>query len=412
MNKTLLKLSVGIMLVNLIVYPNYITAAENISFQNQAAETSERQEFVEDSAIYPVTPEDEEWDNLYLMEDRVNICQLSDEAISSMTTYNLLKAVCEYPLLGTMYMFTDMQEGFEVLVSQCNALKELLDREDCLSTVISEYRSYELPKEKTRVLNDDGTVFADNANRIIENKELLAVARSNARPRYVCDLLEMIMLAKSDGLAIEEQEKIIELVTEKSEEKRTSEIYGYESSSVYISNQQTMQTYSVPSKDLVGDDGTYSYTTIKSPSGRTFTVKEAEKTYMCDTDLWSSIVAETPGAHIISSASVTFNCHSYAWLSDLYPSKYQRYTLSPIPSALITDPVYHKETTPSRANEIAYWNNGWHSAKVVNTTLCQIPGTSYVSYRYISKWGGGPMVLHYANAYNGMESGITYYYSN
>lgn len=411
MNKILLGLSVGIMLMNSFVYPHYVTAAGKGDFQNETAEASEAERLIEDNILYPVTPVDEEWDKLYLMEDRVNICQLSDETIKAMTTYNLLRAVEQYPLLGTMYMYTDMQDGFDVLVSQCNALKELLDREDCLSTVMSEYQSYEIPEEKIRYeLDETGNTFSEKANYIIENKELLAVAIANARPKHICDLLEMIMLYKSDALTVEEQEGIIELIIEKSEEKRASEIYGHEVSSVFISNQQIMQTYSEPSKDLIGDDGTFFYTTLKSPSGRSFIVKEAVKTHMCDLDEWTSRVAETPGARILCAASSTFNCHSYAWLSDMYPSAYQRYTLASVTSELITDPAYHRETTPSRANEIAHWNNGRHSARVMSTTLYQIPGTAYVSYQFVSKWGGGPMVVHYDNAYEGRGSGISYYY--
>lgn len=411
MNKILLGLSVGIMLMNSFVYPHYVTAAGKGDFQNETAEASEDERLSEDDILYPVTPVDEEWAELYLMEDRVNICQLSDETIKAMTTYNLLEAVEQYPLLGTMYMYTDMRDGFDILVSQCNALKELLDREDCLSTVMSEYQSYEIPEQKIRMygIDESANTFTENANYIIENKELLAVAITNARPKYICDLLEMIMLYKSDALTVEEQEDIIELIIKKSEEKSASEIYGHEASSVFISNQQIMQTYSEPSKDLVGSDGTYHYTTLKSPSGRTFTVKEWEKTHMCDLDEWTSRVAETPGARILCVVSTTFNCHSYAWLSDMYPSTYQRYTLTKVDSELITDPAYHKETTPSRANEIAHWNNGWHSARVMSTTLYQIPGTAYVSYQFVSKWGGGPMVVHYDNAYEGRGSGIAYY---
>lgn len=411
MNKILLGLSVGIMLMNSFVYPHYVTAIGKGDFQNETSEASEDERFSDDNIMYPVTPVDEEWDKLYLMEDRVNICQLSDETIKAMTTYNLLRAVEQYPLLGTMYMYTDMRDGFDVLVSQCNALKELLDRKDCLSTVMSEYQSYEIPEEKIRYeLDETGNTFSEKANYIIENKELLAVAIANARPKHICDLFEMIMLYKSDALTVEEQEGIIELIIEKSEEKRASEIYGHEASSVFISNQQIMQTYSEPSKDLIGDDGTFFYTTLKSPSGRSFIVKEAVKTHMCDLDEWTSRVAETPGARILCAASSTFNCHSYAWLSDMYPSAYQRYTLASVTSELITDPAYHRETTPSRANEIAHWNNGRHSARVMSTTLYQIPGTAYVSYQFVSKWGGGPMVVHYDNAYEGRGSGISYYY--
>ena len=86
-----------------------------------------------------------------------------------MTTYDLLRAVEQYPLLGTMYMYTDMQEGFEVLVSQCNALKELLEREDCLSTVMREYQSYEIP-EKKMAYGIDEAIFSENPNYILENK--------------------------------------------------------------------------------------------------------------------------------------------------------------------------------------------------------------------------------------------------
>ena len=73
MNKVLLGLRVGIMLINSAVYPyNVITTAE-ANLQNETAEISGGAWVSKDEVIYPVTPEDEEWDELYLMQDRVDI---------------------------------------------------------------------------------------------------------------------------------------------------------------------------------------------------------------------------------------------------------------------------------------------------------------------------------------------------
>lgn len=360
--------------------------------------------------VYPVTPSDDEWKELFTETERVEACQIPDEIISKLSSEELIDAVVEYPLIGTLYLYTDMQTGFDILTEQCNALKELLSRTDCVEAVKQYYHSIEIPMdtivEWSEFVDEDHP--EDAANEIIENHELLKLAHEDAKVIYACDLTEMILAVKYQDMEQYEIDEVISMVLEKKDQKNQSEIFKNVNDSTYIDIIcETIQVNdSVQYVD--GSGNTYVKSTLKSPSGNTFTVNEYLTSSNCNYEFWADIVAQTPYATIVTIAATTFNCHSYAWLSDIYPSRYTYYTLPSVPSALSDDPIYKKETAPNHDGEIVYWKSGLHSGKVNGTQLYQIQG--HVSPRILSKWGGGPMVLHYLNAYDGYSCGVEYFY--
>ncbi len=94
--------------------------------------------------IYPVTPTDEIWQSLCTTTERVDACRILEE----MTTLQLLLAAIDYPMSGPLYMYSDMETGFEVLTEYCGALEELLSRSDCMETVTEYYLDFDIPENK------------------------------------------------------------------------------------------------------------------------------------------------------------------------------------------------------------------------------------------------------------------------
>ncbi len=365
--------------------------------------------------VYPVTPEDEQWEDLFLESEREAACRIPDDIISKLDTYTLLKAALDYPMFGTLYIYGDEQTGFKMLLQKCNALKELMERDDCLEVAKQFYSDYSVPQKAE--LNYSEAVkeesYAEDMNALINDLEMRAKVRTDARAIYMCDLLELILAGKSNELTDDECEEVFEIVLEKIKEKGSSEVFSNAGGSLFVAEMEknSASVYSAVEKD---DNGTYIWTNIRTPSGKT-TIKVKEYTYArtCDVAQYASEISELPGAQVITSASITFNCHSYAWLSDMYPKKFQYYTLDYVPAALSGDPVYKKETFYNHSGEIVHWNNGWHSARLVGTATYEFTtpnGNKYYSPKVIAKWGAGPMVFHYLNGWNGLEQGVTYYY--
>ena len=361
--------------------------------------------------IYPVTPIDEMWQSLFTTTERVDACRIPDEILDKMTTLQLLLAAIDYPMSGTLYMYSDMETGFEVLTEYCGALEELLSRADCMKTVKEYYVNYNIPENKivdwSRIIDEDDP--AEGANAIINDPELLELATADYRIMYAIDLMEMIMASKTLELDSAGQEQLINIILDKKEDKDCSELFEKTDDCTYLNvvceqiDADGTTVFMSSSNDVT--------VTLRSPSGNTFTVRKNNNTQTCDYEVWAPIVAQTPGAVMVTVASKAFNCHSYAWLSDLYPNDYTKYWLDLVPSALYNDPAYKKEKNPLHNGEIVHWESSRHSGRLYGTDIYQVPGSGgKISPKILSKWSNGPMVLHYINAYEGFECGVTYYY--
>lgn len=100
---------------------------------------------------------------------------------------------------------------------------------------------------------------------------------------------------------------------------------------------------------------------------------------------------------------------SLPWLQDIEPNNYQYLWLTEV-SPFLGDSNYTRESTPSGTGHIANWTT--HSA-IVSDTSRSNPYNNNIPEPYcVSKWGPGPIVMHYQSLcpYYSSSSGIYYYY--
>lgn len=86
---------------------------------------------------YPVTPGMSNWEELDTHEKKVAACQIPTDILKIMTTDALIQSIIDYPLAVDMYAYDSVDEGYEVLRNQFNAIRELESR----------MKEYDLSKE-------------------------------------------------------------------------------------------------------------------------------------------------------------------------------------------------------------------------------------------------------------------------
>jgi hypothetical protein len=132
---------------------------------------------------------------------------------------------------------------------------------------------------------------------------------------------------------------------------------------------------------------------------------------MCSYSEWASLIAAYPSASLVSLASKTFNCHSYAWLSRQFPGaasttdmNYQNMWLNSF-TPFATDSYYTEISNPT-AGCIAAWSA--HSGIIMTPNIWY--SASGPEHLMISKWASGPMVSHYMRDCPYYNSGNTVEY--
>lgn len=99
---------------------------------------------VQNDYQYKITSDCAEWKTLNSHDEMVSACQIADDEIQEMTTDMLVSAYLNYPLLGDMYAYNTIETGFAALRKQCNALDELLTREDVGEVLLNRYENIKL----------------------------------------------------------------------------------------------------------------------------------------------------------------------------------------------------------------------------------------------------------------------------
>ena len=90
---------------------------------------------------YCITRDDVEWLGMSVSE-RYEVCQIAKEECNELSTEDLLQAILEYPYYTVMYNFDDVNDGFDELRSNFNAIDAFLFRDDAIQTLLGYYENF------------------------------------------------------------------------------------------------------------------------------------------------------------------------------------------------------------------------------------------------------------------------------
>lgn len=274
-----------------------------------------------------------------------------------METDELIGVVLDYPFLMDIYAYDTYQKGFKAVSERFNGLKELMQRKDSATKLLSKYKNMTVAKDVKKV----------TSKQIFDLSNIEVILRQDE------------ILTKFNNVEINEMEKEVE--NKYLKKKENKQIYGLTVATSYIAQAEIQDSFVKAQATL------YVYT----PKGTAVEVfirgelltapeKIAMDNYVRD---------NYPGASVVRTATTNYNCHSYAWYSTSSTNKYwMNY-----PNAYMTDGSYKKRTgeiTDNALNDKVYYNTrgNEHSGTVYAQTRGNSP---YV----ISKWGAFGLVKHY-----------------
>ncbi|MFO8236233.1 MAG: hypothetical protein R6U04_12610 [Bacteroidales bacterium] len=89
---------------------------------------------------FPVKPGTSEWSKLKNNKEKVGVCQIPDNQLKLLSTKDLLETCLNYPLLGDIMAFSNIQDGFNKFKNDFNGINELLQRKDASEILIAKYK--------------------------------------------------------------------------------------------------------------------------------------------------------------------------------------------------------------------------------------------------------------------------------
>lgn len=362
---------------------------------------------------FPIVPNSEEWDALGTADEMREATQIPEELLKGMSTEELIVMIENYPLLCDLYAYASLQEGYEIVKEQFNGIPELLSRPDAYSELIAAYRDFTIPK--VQKLDYNGILAADDyvneINMLIQDEKSSEWILEDCKVHSSLDILEMLIwdiLKQNDKGANE----FAEVYCIKLEEKNNSEYFDNVDAALLLNTMIAEESILVDEFGIellpAPQSAQASTYTVYTPGGTAVSCTYNTNVSYVDASVYSSQLV-TYHASLVSIASQTFNCHSFAWLQSLYPNVYQYLWLNST-TAFISDSSYKKESSPSAAGHIATWST--HSA-IVTVTSSNNPYNNYIPEPYLtSKWGNGPIVAHYQSLcpYYSNAGSIQYYY--
>lgn len=314
---------------------------------------------------YPVTVYSPSWKELNSVEDRRSSCVVPLETLNSMSTRALIETIVHYPLFADVYAYDSLLHGFYALNNYFKGVEVLKNRKDALKCINEYY--YE-----NRNKNNELDIYIINIKTLY--KYIHRIKMNNSYLSFMDKVSNRALLSEDPDFYDENYHTIDWNV----------------GNAIY-----TPQGTEIP---LLWLDPYYYYVQNGDPI-RQNRFYELSYTYFDDnpTQQEQIVIANYylnayPSTVLVASVSPKYNCHSYAWYSQLTSNKYW---ISD-PSVYIHDGSYSATTTAAIGNKVIYVNTSLadcieHSGIIASLQSGNTP------VRVTSKWGYNALFTHDIN---------------
>ncbi len=93
-----------------------------------------------DQYIFPVRPGMPEWEELTSGQEMIDILQLPEDKLTSISTYGLVETCLDYPLLSSMLAFESIQKGTESQMNNFNGFITLESRNEAGRLMLNRFK--------------------------------------------------------------------------------------------------------------------------------------------------------------------------------------------------------------------------------------------------------------------------------
>lgn len=103
--------------------------------------------FISDTYNYPTLPGTVEWKELSSLAEKVEVCQIPERKLKTISTEGLLETLLNYPLILDYIFFDNMQNGFNRIKTENNGFSELYNRKNIFEVITERYEFMSLDCE-------------------------------------------------------------------------------------------------------------------------------------------------------------------------------------------------------------------------------------------------------------------------
>lgn len=322
--------------------------------------------------IYPVTPGTDEWSELETFSQRLAACRIPQDTLENMTSLALVNAVLDFPFLGNILIYENTEVGFENLLIQCDALRELLTRSDGPNLLSEAYLSL---------------------TTTMQTKASAEYETYGVKILYPLFLESIIGQADVYNGMDYSHQLAIEIATASYNEGEYSHLDG--------------------AIEQEGNSVTRAISTPKTPKGNAVEYYDFSYKPLFDSSTKAAANEYIKSVYtiidVISDPNPRYNCHSYAWHST---STSNTYWIND-PAIYMSDGSYSEKSSGGSGYKVFYKNDEGESSDITGETLGNHSGIvvsgSGRTMIIKSKWGEFGVYTHYI--YNSCYSGNKTKYS-
>ncbi|MBG8554752.1 hypothetical protein [Hymenobacter guriensis] len=117
-----------------------------------------------DTYVFPVQPGTPAWASLTSGDEMVEVCQVPAARLQTISTPGLITTCLNYPLLGDMIFFDNLQFGLRTQLSNFNGFGELQQRPEAAALLLARYQSMRpacIPSTEPVEIGDYAFDFSD-----------------------------------------------------------------------------------------------------------------------------------------------------------------------------------------------------------------------------------------------------------
>lgn len=312
------------------------------------------------------------WVKISDLEGRFSACDISRDKAKSMTTDAIVRSILHYPLNYLIFAYNNPYDAVRLVLKNSNVHAELLNRGDAAEVILQYFKETEI-------------------NMSLTTPEDVCTITSLS---YSDELFLEYLIASGEIEGLKNQSlsnQMMSVVNEKIEKR--------ENDSDKFSEYSLRPLLAIGHNMLALSTTTLSY--VYTYFGQALGVRNnLELSAQEIFNITEYFRANYPDATVIRQASSTYNCHSYAWYDQSTSNHYWLSSLAPNGDFQLqrywTDDYYYS-TTESNAERVFY-SSGDHSAIALQ------------AYRYVSKWGQGPLMEHAPTDCPYISSNRSYYH--
>lgn len=333
-------------------------------------------------------------------EDKLRACQIPESLLSKLSTEKLVELCASFPLNGICYAHNDPMKGAQYVMNNFNGFQELKRRPDAAKYLLDFYHNINFSNVTSSpypmtLTGKYGKKYSSTNINFIE----LVIASKEIPSLYTGNNIELLKEYAKKAYQQKSKQSAFGNIGLSSSLLVCSKLGILREENRPITSQESLNNSADKTLSTRAHSQQLTELYIYTSHGKKVLVYiRPELSRQEIKQINADCKREYPNVEILSDASLTYNCHYYAWCSTERYSEY--YWLDAVTrnneanlSKFWTNDFFIETPSEKDAKKIVYYENENYIDRNITHSAVKSNKEGY----YISKWGAWPLVRHRPN---------------